>query len=345
MKSFIGLPIIGIKKKLIGVFYATFNTPKTITKDQITALNTVLEQASKLVLKSDEIKKQKSKNKELKSESIFQKEILTSTRVGTWVLNTQKNTLKINNRWAEIVGYTRNELKPATYETWSNLVHPEDLPIVEDQIKEHLFKNKQHYNVNFRMLHKKGHYVWINSTGFVIEWTKDHQPLIFTGSHFDITHEKQSDEVIKKNKWHLDEVHRIAKIGSWSFDVATQKHMYSPGFNALFGIEFENSYSKAFDYVIDEDKAKVAKAKKECLEQSTPYEIRYRITNQSGEECVIEENAMTIEDHNGTVISAYGTMIDITQRLKREQHLKLLESVIIYSFFSCSSRIKMGGYK
>lgn len=161
IKSFIGLPITGLNKKVIGIFYVTYNTEESITKDQITALNSVLKQASKLILKNNKIKKYKAQNKGLTNKTHNQKEILSSTRAGAYIWNIQKDKITYNKRWAEIVGYTLKELRPTCYLTWKDLVHPDDKAMAEKAIQDYFAKKTAFYNVQFRLRHKKGHYVWV----------------------------------------------------------------------------------------------------------------------------------------------------------------------------------------
>lgn len=53
--------------------------------------------------------------------------IIDGIAVGTWEWNIQTGQMRVNERWAGIVGYTREELAPITPETFFRLVHPDDL--------------------------------------------------------------------------------------------------------------------------------------------------------------------------------------------------------------------------
>src|SRR5690606_34650215 len=43
-------------------------------------------------------------------------DIIEATRTGTWEWDVEKEETKYNERWAEIVGYSLNELRPITHE-------------------------------------------------------------------------------------------------------------------------------------------------------------------------------------------------------------------------------------
>ena len=64
--------------------------------------------------------------------------IIDGTAMGTWEWNCQTGQLRVNERWAQIVGYTREELSPITSQTFSRLVHPDDLAQSNALLREHL---------------------------------------------------------------------------------------------------------------------------------------------------------------------------------------------------------------
>lgn len=64
--------------------------------------------------------------------------ILQGTQAGTWEWNVQTGIICVNERWAEIVGYSLKELEPTTVETWISLAHPDDLGMSMFMCKRHL---------------------------------------------------------------------------------------------------------------------------------------------------------------------------------------------------------------
>ena len=53
--------------------------------------------------------------------------ILEGTNVGTWEWNVQTGETVFNERWANIIGYTLDEISPVSIKTWERFSHPEDL--------------------------------------------------------------------------------------------------------------------------------------------------------------------------------------------------------------------------
>lgn len=123
--------------------------------------------------------------------------VIEGTNVGTWEWNVQTGETVYNERWAEIIGYTLEELAPISHETWENLVHPEDLKISNQKILDCFEKKIEFFRCECRMKHKDGHWVWIHDKGKVVTWTSDGQPLMMYGTHSDISEQKQ---IVERNK-------------------------------------------------------------------------------------------------------------------------------------------------
>ena len=115
--------------------------------------------------------------------------IIDGTRIGTWEWNVQTGETVFNERWANICGYTLEELEPVSIQTWLGLAHPDDLPESERLLNAHFVGELPEYDYRCRMKHRDGHWVWVHDRGQVFEWTRDGKPLMMYGTHADITQE------------------------------------------------------------------------------------------------------------------------------------------------------------
>ncbi|WP_226389759.1 PAS domain S-box protein [Penaeicola halotolerans] len=124
------------------------------------------------------------------------KSVIEGTNVGTWEWNVQTGETIFNERWAEIVGYTLEELAPISIETWLKLAHPDDLKISEKKLQACFDKTAEYYDCECRMRHKDGHWVWVQDRGKVFIWTNDGKPLLMFGTHQDITESKKTTQLL-----------------------------------------------------------------------------------------------------------------------------------------------------
>ncbi len=127
-------------------------------------------------------------------------EVIWATDIGTWEWNVQTGETVFNKRWAEIVGYTLDELAPISINTWSKLVHPDDGKRSGELLTQCFNRESEAYICEARMRHKNGAWVWVLDRGRVVEWTEDGKPLRMSGTHQEITEQKLAqDEILRLN--------------------------------------------------------------------------------------------------------------------------------------------------
>jgi PAS domain S-box-containing protein len=123
--------------------------------------------------------------------------VLDATRPGIWETNLSELTLRVNERWAEMLGHTLQELEPINYETWRSRVHPDDLVKANVVREKHLSGELPFYDCDLRLRHKDGHWVWINTRGRVHQRDSDDRALYMSGTHLDISERVAAQEQIK----------------------------------------------------------------------------------------------------------------------------------------------------
>jgi diguanylate cyclase (GGDEF)-like protein/PAS domain S-box-containing protein len=122
--------------------------------------------------------------------------VMYGTRLGLWDWNMQTGETTFNERWAQIVGHTLSELEPTSIETWGRLANPDDLSGSDELIERHARGELPYYDIEARMRHKDGHWVWVHDRGLIVEWTPDGKPLRMTGTHEDITDRKHQEQFL-----------------------------------------------------------------------------------------------------------------------------------------------------
>ena len=123
--------------------------------------------------------------------------ILEGTHVGTWEWNVQTGETIFNERWAEIIGYSLEEISPLTIDTWMKFSHPDDLKASGELLQKHFSGELHYYECEARMRHKNGEWVWVLDRGKVAVSTEDGKPLHMMGTHQDITERKQAENKLR----------------------------------------------------------------------------------------------------------------------------------------------------
>ncbi|MFT7402750.1 MAG: PAS domain S-box-containing protein, partial [Hydrogenophaga sp.] len=122
--------------------------------------------------------------------------VLEATRPGIWESNLDTGALRINERWAEMLGHTLQELEPIEQTTWRSRMHPEDLPRVRRLREKHLSGELPFYDCDLRLRHKDGHWVWINTQGRVHQRDAQGRPIFMSGIHLDISDRVAAQEEV-----------------------------------------------------------------------------------------------------------------------------------------------------
>ncbi len=118
--------------------------------------------------------------------------VIEGTRLGMWDWNPQTNDVTFNERWAEMLGHSLDEITEGLDE-WQRRVHPDDLEPCYRDIQAHIDGEVPFYENIHRMRHKDGHWVYILDRGKVVERDDQGRPTRFTGTHTDITAQKLAE--------------------------------------------------------------------------------------------------------------------------------------------------------
>ncbi len=144
-------------------------------------------------------------NQQLKENHDVLSLVLDGTGLGIWDWYLQTNEVYFDERWCQLIGYQKWELEN-TFKTWEERAHPDDLPQVYKDIRDHIDGKTDFYSNIHRMKHKHGHWVYILDRGRIIERDKHGQPLRFTGIHADISHLKEVEKKLEQSNAKLKQL-------------------------------------------------------------------------------------------------------------------------------------------
>jgi PAS domain S-box-containing protein len=147
-----------------------------------------------------EIQAHRQTEEELREERQRLAAIIEGTNIGTWEWNVQTGETVFNERWADIIGYTLEEISPVSIGTWERFAHPDDLKASGDLLDRHFAGELDYYEFESRMKHKDGRWVWVLDRGKVSSWMEDGKPLLMQGTHQDITDRKRAEEALRQSE-------------------------------------------------------------------------------------------------------------------------------------------------
>jgi PAS domain S-box-containing protein len=122
--------------------------------------------------------------------------VLEASELGYWDCDLSTNRVIRNERWASMLGYTIEELRP-TREQMAELLAPEEAGQIWQLAQDHIEGKISHYRARHRMRAKDGSYRWILDCGQVVKRDSEGRPLRGCGTHRDITEEVENENRIK----------------------------------------------------------------------------------------------------------------------------------------------------
>lgn len=146
--------------------------------------------------------------------------------------------------------------------------------------------------------------------------------------------EKSQKEIIRSEN-QLKDAQQIAHVGSWEWDVLSNKVSWSDELFRIFGYEPEEvtiSFEKYLSHVHPDDRDNVRKNISAATDMGSKYDDYYRIYDKTGIEKILRSQGRPETDQNGRIIKLIGTCYDVTEQKVAEQklldaHLKLEERV------------------
>ncbi|MFW6001271.1 MAG: PAS domain S-box protein [Halanaerobium sp.] len=245
--------------------------------------------------------------------------IIEGTNAGTWEWNIQTGKTVFNEKWAEMLGYSLEELSPTTIKTWQNLTHPDDLKKAQNLAEKHFAGDIEEYNIEIRMKHKDGSWIWMNHRGKVINWSENNKPLKMVGIYLDITENKKREKEIRVLAEAMKNISDSVILSDDQFRI----QYINKAAEKLFGYSIEELKGKTPDIFNAEELT--AEIQQQIYDKISNYEIyegEFLNKHKDGSTFICEFKITPIADKSGNIFAYTGIQRDITEKKRQEEKLK-----------------------
>ncbi|WP_373070664.1 PAS domain S-box protein [Sulfurimonas sp.] len=254
--------------------------------------------------------------------------------VGMAITSANKGWLQVNDKFCEMLGYSREELEGLT---WNDLTHPDDLTSSFEYFERLINGDIDDYMVEKRYIRKDKEVVYTNLAVSCVR-SQDGSVEYILALLEDITERKQMEDSLRKNQKFLVDAQRVSHVGSWELDIQNNILSWSDETYRIFELNKEdvsNLHKTFYDYVHPDDREMVSTLYEESLKTKLPYEVDHKILMPDGRVKYVTERCETSYDENGISLYSIGTVHDITERKLMEKELadshsflnKLIDSV------------------
>lgn len=259
----------------------------------------------------------------LRRKSFRLQSCLEGTNAGTWEWNVQTGEAIFNERWAEIVGYTLAELSPISIDTWLSLAHPDDLAKSGDALQKHWDGETDCYDLEARMRHKDGHWVWVHDRGRVFTRTPDGKPEWMFGTHFSLDEQRRRMAERARMQRLLSRTGEVAGVGGWEIDLEAGELIWTAETRRIHGVDedYVPNIEEGIEFYAPEARGRVAEAVEAAMRDGSPWDLELPFIRKSGERIWVRAVG-DVEFLSGKPRRIYGAFQDITERVRRTEELK-----------------------
>lgn len=248
-------------------------------------------------------------------------------------IDPQGNMLAINDVITNVAGYQPEDL---TGKAWIEALFPGEFKMQIEQLLEKLKSGDvTDYEISMVGEDQKIISLEFNSAN---EYSPDGELQKIVGLCSDITQRKRAEERARKTQRELEQIQKIANLGTWIWDIPSDTVTWSEELYRIYGLSPEEGGHSYQDYVRrihPEDRDKVEKTINTAYQEIRPFEFEERILRPDGEIRTLDSRGEVICGKDGRPVRMIGICHDITEQKIAQQALRerdeLLRRAVIHS--------------
>lgn len=264
---------------------------------------------------------------------------IESSGLGLWDWNIATGDVYFSDTYKTMLGFQPHELENS-FATWEGLMHPNDLPLVQEMLQAYLQGTLPVYEIEHRLRTKDGNWKWIIARGDVSERDAEGNPTRMTGTHTDNTRQRAVQEQLHRMNTELETLvaERAAELQR-STDLLHNIMEHLPV--TIYELDVEGIFTfsdgrglkalglqpgqvvgtSVFDMYADYP---VIMDAHHAAQRGEEQHIMARVGKLSFENWLVP-----VRDEQGAVCRVIGLALDITERVEAEEEHQLLTERII----------------
>ena len=144
----------------------------------------------------------------------------------------------------------------------------------------------------------------------------------------DVTERRATEAALHSSKRRLEDVQRIAPLGSWELDVQASEFRGSEVFFRILGWTPSAAalpFGKVMEAIPAADRERVDQTIRNTLGTREPFDVEHRIVRRDGTMRVVRSRGQVVADQGGRSVRLVGTAHDITDYRLAHQNLRQSE--------------------
>ena len=240
-----------------------------------------------------------------------------------WTADPAGNILHFNERWCNFTGQTR---EAALRTHWRGVAYPRDLPGVRSAVVRALTSG-QPLDVRFRVRTGSGEYRWVRSRAHPRR-AADGAILRWYGSTEDIHDAVQAEAEMRSTEERYHMALQATDDVVWDHDLVSRTVTWNAALERRFGLTTPDPVNRDWwlQHVHPDDRARAKAGFEAALNgPDQRWTSEYRFRRGDGSYAHILDRGSLIRDDGGRPIRAIGAMLDLSERKRSEEALRLSE--------------------
>ena len=264
-----------------------------------------------------DITERKRSEEALVLEATRRRILVEGSRDGIVVLDQQGRVFEANRHFAEMLGYSVDEVHQLCVWDWN-------VPLTREQLLEAiriLGPEGDFFETCHRRKDGSMFQVEVSSNGAELGGQK----LIFCVCR-DISERKQAELVLQQSLLFRHEAEKIARIGAWKVNPESDYLYWTKGVYEILGIplDYKPGLQEGLKYYDSDSIPVLQAALQKTLQDGTPFTIEAGVTTLSGRKLRTEVRGFRYMQEGGQSF-VMGTFQDITERKQAEEALRASE--------------------
>jgi PAS domain S-box-containing protein len=237
-----------------------------------------------------------------------------ATNDAVWDWNLETGAVWRNAGYTHLFGYTEKDLVDSIA-LWEKNIHPEDKERALESLERAIASKSNILLAEYRFRRADGTYAYVLDRGYLLYNEK--------GKAYRMVGAMQDISTIREKEERLREAQRLAKMGTWDYDVATGKVSWTDEIFRIHGLDpvkGEPTYQELVSYF--ERPEELSNRVDEAMNKGIPYAFDTAIITPTGEKKYIHAIGRPVMNSAGKCTRLYGATIDITDQKVTEQALR-----------------------
>jgi len=239
---------------------------------------------------------------------------------GIWITDSNRKTILVNQRMADMLGYSIEEIIEKTPSEFLCEDQEEMRQKTGQELKSGIRTTRE-----FKFQRKDGSILWVISNASPAYDTEGRYFMTIS-MLTDITERKKIENALWEAQEKLNIALENGKIGIWEWDIKTDEVIWDERMEKMFGLKpgtFGKTYEEFEKLVHEEDVTHIRKTIEESLVKGVPFETIFRIRPDKESPKYLSAKALVNKDREGNPVKLYGVCFDVTGLKEGTEHLSL----------------------